>query len=509
MADVPATISEAAEWLRKGRITSLRLTEILLERAHASQDSVAAFITITDESALVAAQRADAELASGVDRGPLHGVPLGIKDIIATVDAPTTANSNVLDPAWGTRDDATVIRKLREAGAVLMGKLGLAEFACGMPDPATGFRIPRNPWDLARSPGGSSSGTGAAIAAGLILGGLGTDTGGSIRNPAGWCGISGIKPTFGRVSKEGCVPLGYSLDNIGPMARTARDCALMLQVLAGYDAADPCSAPVPVPPMTDRLGVRPTSDMREANSGRTPFTRLPRGAAMTVAEDFLAAPLGGSLTGVRIGIPRDAFFTEAALDAEVAETVLSAVNRMAAEGAIVVDLSLPHAPLGDAVLLATMLPEAYAYHEPDLLSRPEVYGKYTRQMLLLGSHYTGADYVQAQRLRSVITSECLSAISDVDVIVVPTALKTAPLLDEVDPERLLRDPIYFTGLWNVTGFPALSICCGFSGAGLPIGLQLVGKPFDEPTLFAVGDQYQQITDWHTRVPALAMEPVLV
>jgi aspartyl-tRNA(Asn)/glutamyl-tRNA(Gln) amidotransferase subunit A len=471
MDHLPATIADAAEWLRDGRITSVELTEALLERAHATQDTVAAFITLTDDAAMAAAARADAEFKAGIDRGPLQGVPLGVKDIIATADAPTTANSNVLDPAWGQRDDATVVRKLRAAGAVLLGKLGLAEFACGMPDPETGFRIPRNPWDLTRSPGGSSSGTGAAVAAGLILGGLGTDTGGSIRNPSGFCGISGIKPTFGRVSKEGCVPLGYSLDNIGPMARTARDCALMLQVLAGYDPADPCSVPVPVPSMTDGLD--------------------------------------GSFAGVRIGIPRDAFFNEPALDAEVAATVLSAVDQMAAAGATVVDLSLPRAPLSDAVLLATMLSEAYAYHEPDLSARPQVYGKYTRQMLLRGAFYSGADYVQAQRLRSVITAECLYAMANVDVIVVPTMLKTAPLLDEMDPERLLKDPIYFTGLWNVTGFPALSVCCGFSDAGLPIGLQLVGKPLDEPTLFAVGDAYQQITSWHARTPVLAMEPVLV
>lgn len=220
---------------------------------------------------MAAARKADADFAAGIDRGPLQGIPLAIKDIISTSDAPTTANSNILDRAWGDRGDAPVTRKLREAGAVLTGKLGLSEFAIGRPDPATGFRIPKNPWNLEHSPGGSSSGTGAAIAAGLILGGLGTDTGGSIRGPSAYNGISGIKPTFGRVSKDGCVPLGYSLDNIGPMARSSRDCALMLQVLAGYDPNDPCSVDVPVPDMT---------------------------GAIT-----------GSLKGLKIGVPRDYFFT--------------------------------------------------------------------------------------------------------------------------------------------------------------------------------------------------------
>src|SRR5207248_2111224 len=208
--------------------------------------------------------------------------------IIATNDAPSTANSRVLDPAWGDRADATVVRKLRDAGAIVLGKLGLHEFAIGWPDPSTGFRIPKNPWDLSRTPGGSSSGTGAAIAAGLILGGLGTDTGGSIRGPASHCGISGLKPTFGRVSKEGCVPLGYSLDNIGPMARTVRDCALLLQVLAGFDPLDPCSVREPVP-------------------------------------DFLTR-LDGSVAGVRIGVNREYFFDGPELNAEVRQAVLAAID---------------------------------------------------------------------------------------------------------------------------------------------------------------------------------------
>src|SRR5438552_9975448 len=268
--DLPANIVEAGELLRGRRASSLELTHELLARAKTSQETIGAFVTFSEESALSAARTADEELAGGVDRGPLQGIPLAVKDIIATSDAPTTANSRVLDPAWGDRADATVVRKLREAGAIVLGKLGLHEFAIGWPDPATGFRIPKNPWDLTRTPGGSSSGTGAAIAAGLILGGLGTDTGGSIRGPAAHCGISGLKPTFGRVSKEGCVPLGYNLDNIGPMARTARDCAVLLQALAGFDPLDPCSAREPVP-------------------------------------DMLAS-LDGSVAGLRIGLNRDYFF---------------------------------------------------------------------------------------------------------------------------------------------------------------------------------------------------------
>jgi aspartyl-tRNA(Asn)/glutamyl-tRNA(Gln) amidotransferase subunit A len=464
--DLPRTITEAGEWLRTRRISSLDLTRELLGRASAAQDTVGAFMTLTEDAALEAARRADDEIRRGLDRGPLHGVPLGIKDILATADAPTTANSRVLDPSWGQRQDATVVRKLRGAGAVILGKLVLHEFAIGWPDPATGLRYARNPWDLARSPGGSSSGTGAAIAAGLILGGLGTDTGGSIRGPAAYCGISGLKPTFGRVSNEGCVPLSYSLDHIGPMARTMRDCAVLLQVLAGFDPLDPCTARVAVP-------------------------------------DY-AADLDGSVRGLRIGLVREHFFDVPELDGEVRQAVLDGVDRLAAAGASVVDVTLPHAAIARTAQRAIMLGEAYAYHLPDLQSRPQLYGKYTRQQITQGALYSAADYVQAQRVRSVIKAEVLAGLSVADVLVMPTMLNVAPRFEGYDPDALRRAPT-FMAIWNLTGLPAASVCCGFSNAGLPIGMQIVGKPFDEAMVLRVGDAYQQLTDWHTRTPEPARQ----
>jgi aspartyl-tRNA(Asn)/glutamyl-tRNA(Gln) amidotransferase subunit A len=463
---LPATLVEAGEALRSGRLSAVALTQELLARAKATQDTIAAFITITEETALAAAQQADTELRSGTDRGPLHGIPLGIKDIIATSDAPTTANSRVLDPAWGNRDDATVVRKLRQAGAVLLGKLALHEFAIGWPDPSTGFRVPKNPWDLARTPGGSSSGTGAAIAGGLILGGLGTDTGGSIRGPAAHCGISGLKPTFGRVSKEGCVPLGYSLDNIGPMARTARDCAVLLQVLAGFDPLDPCSAREPVPDML--------------------------------------ANLNGSLEGVRIGLNRAYFFDVPELNSEVRQAVLAAIDRLAAAGASVIDVPFAHAAIARDAQRVIMFSEAYAYHELDLQERSEKYGKYTRQQIQQGAFFAAADYIQAQRVRALVKAEAEQALAAVDVLITPTMLTVAPTFEGYDPDAMRRQPT-FTGIWNLTGLPALSVCCGFSAAGLPIGMQIVGRAFDEPTVLKVGDAYQLLTDWHTRVPELARE----
>lgn len=463
MPDVPRTIVEAGQWLRSGRITAAVLTEAMLARCHAAQDRLGAFVAITAESAMAAARVADADLARGIDRGPLHGIPIGIKDLLATHDAPTTANSRVLDPAWGNRADATVVRKLRAAGAVALGKLTLHEFAIGWPDPETGFPIAKNPWDPARTPGGSSSGTGAAVAAGLILGGLGSDTGGSIRGPASFCGISGIKPTFGRVSKEGAVPLGYSLDNVGPMARTARDCAIMLEIIAGYDPADPCTVDVPVPSMT--------------------------------------AGLDGALAGVRVGVPHDYFFTAPELDAAVKAAVLAGIDAMRDAGATVVDVDLPHMESAVAAQGVTIRAEAYAYHEADLRAKPEFYGRYTRQRLLGGMLYSSADFVQAQRVRAVVRDAWAAAMRAVDVLVTPTGTSVAQAFAEFDPSSLsaLTSP-GFTGVWNLVGFPALSVGCGFSQAGLPIGMQIVGLPFAEPTVFRVGDAYQRITDWHTRAP---------
>jgi len=467
VTETPITIAEAASWLRAGRITSVALTEAMLARAHAAQASLGAFNVITDETALAAARAADAAFAAGIDRGPLQGIPLGIKDLLATRDAPTTANSRVLDPAWGQRDDATVVRKLREAGAVLMGKLVLSEYAIGWPDPDTGFPIPRNPWNPAHFPGGSSSGTGVAVSAGLILGGLGSDTGGSVRGPASFCGISGLKVTFGLVSKEGAVPLGYTLDSIGPMTRTARDCALMMDVMAGYDPADPSSANVPLPSYADALT--------------------------------------GSLAGVRVGLPSAYFFDNPEVDGEVRAAVLAGIEAMRAAGAKIVPIEIPYLAEGRTAQRVAMIAEAYAYHLPDLRARPHLYGKYTRLSFLQGAMYTAADYVQAQRMRSVMRDTCIAVMADVDVVVTPTSPKVAPRYDEYDPDSSVTAPS-FTGYWNSTGMPALSVPCGFSN-GLPIGMQIIGSPFTDDTVLAVGDAYQQITDWHLRLPDVpALKP---
>jgi aspartyl-tRNA(Asn)/glutamyl-tRNA(Gln) amidotransferase subunit A len=474
MSELPRTIVEAADLLRNGQLSAVELTEGCLARSHAAQESMEAFLYIADEAALAAARQADADFAAGIDKGPLQGIPLGIKDIIATVDGPTTANSKVLDPAWGAGRDATVMKKLRAAGAIMFGKTGLWEFATGWPDPDHGFPIARNPWDVTRTPGGSSSGTGTAIAAGLLPAGLGTDTGGSVRGPAAYCGISGIKQTFGLVSKEGCVPLGYSLDNIGPMAHTVEDCAIMLQIMAGYDPLDACTVDRPVADMT--------------------------------------ALLDGSVAGVRIGVPYDYFFSVPELNPEMKAAALAALKALEAAGATLVDVSIPHAP--DARIAQRPIggSEAFAYHEVDMRTKSHLYGKYTRRVLQSNALFSGADYVQANRVRSIIKAECnavfrsgLGADGDgVDVMIVPTQLGPAPTFAEYDPDSMLTGPT-FMSIWNLVGLPALAIPCGFTTSTLPLSIQIVGRAFDEPTVFKVGDAYQRITDWHQRTPEMTWE----
>src|ERR1700716_3550411 len=311
MTDLPLTIKAAASALRAGQITSAELTAGLLDRIEHLNPRLGAFIAVTGDTALAAAQQADADLAKGIDKGPLQGIPLGVKDIIATRDAPTTANSHILDPAWGADWEAPVVERLRAAGAVIVGKTVTSEFACGAPDPDNGFPMPKNPWNLEHSAAGSSAGTGIAVAAGLVLGGLGTDTGGSVRGPASANGHTGLKVTFGRVPKFGCVPLGYSLDSIGPMARTAWDCAALLKVMAGYDPRDPT-------------------------------------AAQAVVADYPAA-LTGQLQGLRIGIPSTYFFDTPGLDPEVKAAVLAGVEMLKGAGAVVREVTIPYPDIAKTV----------------------------------------------------------------------------------------------------------------------------------------------------------------
>ncbi|WP_433193083.1 amidase [Nocardia sp. CA-107356] len=455
------TITDAAAALRAGETTSVELVRAAFDATDAHDERVGAYITRFDEAALAAAATADAELAAGVDRGPLHGIPIGVKDVIATDEATTTAQSLVLDRSWGDRGDAPVVARLRAAGAVITGKTSTNEFALGFPDPDKPFPIPRNPWDLECYPGGSSSGTGAGVAAGMFLGGLGTDTGGSMRSPATNCGITALKPTYGRVPKSGSVPLAYSYDHIGPMARSAADCAAMTAVLAGHDASDPTSVDRPV-------------------------------------EDYLTA-LTGTLDGVRIGLDplldRSAFVVP-----ELSDVLTAAVDVLRSAGATVVPVRLPLYEELTAATIIGMAAEPYAYHRPDLQTRWADYCIGTRLAVSAGALVPAGDYVQAQRVRRVGQHKVAELFTDVDLIITPTSACGAMKWETLSFADIFNS--LYTPYWNAVGNPVMSVPMGFTVDGLPLGLQIIGKPFDEAGVLGAGHAYQQRTDWHLCVPEL-------
>ena len=457
------TITDATAALRAGEVTSVELVQAAIDAADAWEPELGTFITRYVEQSLEAASAADATLAAGGPVGPLHGIPLGIKDIITTAEGPTTAQSVAHDPT-SMSGDAVVVARLRAAGVVVTGKTSTMEFACGLPDASKPFPVPRNPWDLATWPGGSSSGTGSGVAAGLFLGGLGTDTGGSIRIPSAFCGITGLMPTFGRVPKSGCVPLGYSLDHIGPMARSARDCALMLSVLAGHDASDLSAVDVPVP-------------------------------------DYLAG-LTGELTGVRIGVDRLSRVSGDGADPALAGVLDAALSAFESVGATVVEVEVPmHDELVGA-LGVIAAGETLAYHLPDAQARLADYVASNRQMLGKNAFYTGADYVQAQRVRRLGHRAITALYDEVDLVLTPTHSIGAVRLDELGEDLSRWFRYIHTSYWDVTGNPVASVPAGFTAVGLPLGIQLAGRPFDEATVLRAADAYQQVTDHHLQRPRL-------
>lgn len=464
MITVPLTIEEAAVALRAGDVSSIELTEAALARVTALNDQVGAFLAV-NESARAQAEAADAAFAAGTDRGPLQGIPFGLKDLLATRDQPTTANSLVLDPGWGDGYDSVVSERLRESGAVIMGKLVLSEFAIGGPDEEKPFPIPHNPWNLERSAAGSSSGTGVAVSTGMVLGGIGTDTGGSVRGPASFNGHSGLKVTFGRVPKWGCVPLGYTLDTIGPMARSAWDCAAILNVIAGYDARD--------------------------------FT-----ASTESVDDYLNG-IDAGVVGLRVGVPTEYFFNHPELQDDQKAATEAVIAKLADLGAEIREVNLPHSDLAKEANTVTMLGEALAYHRPAMGSRRwSDYSSSTRMTIGQATLFSASDYVQAQRFRSWYALEASKLMAEVDVLVTPTGPETAPLVSEnSDLVRRIRQPSYMAP-FNLLGYPALAIPAGFSDGGMPFSAQIVGPPFGEALVLQAGHAYQQETDWHLEVPPI-------
>jgi aspartyl-tRNA(Asn)/glutamyl-tRNA(Gln) amidotransferase subunit A len=466
----PWTIRSLGAALRDGSATSESVVTALFEAADELDGQLGVYLARFDETAIAAARRADAELAAGNDRGPMHGIPVGVKDILSTDEGPTSCQSKVLPTSWGDRGDGPVVRRLRDAGAVVMGKLTTMEYANGRPARDMAFPLPRNPWDTDRWTGGSSSGSGGGVASGLMLGALGTDTGGSIRLPASYCGITGHKPTHGLVPKSGCFPLGYTFDHVGPLCRSAWDCAAMLGVIAGHDPSDRTSVP-------------------------------------TDAVDYVAAladvAAGGSpLAGSRIGLLTNASIRDFSADWtwDALEEALGVLRQLGAETVEV------EAPLYDELHAATFLAlqaEAYAYHHNWLVERWGDYGRPTRLTLAMGAMISGGDLAQCMRVRQagrerileLMDGAGLTALASPMTGYAATAFSGAP--KEAIAARANHSPV-----WNGTGFPALALPMGFDPDGLPLSLQLITRPFDDVTALRLGHAYQQATDWHTRQPAL-------
>jgi aspartyl-tRNA(Asn)/glutamyl-tRNA(Gln) amidotransferase subunit A len=450
------TIAEAAKAFRARTVSPVELTRHLLERSERLQETLHAFVTLTPEIGLTQARAAEAAFLRGDDPGPLAGVPLGYKDIYYTKGVRTTAGSH-LHEQFVPDFDATTVRLLNEAGAVMLGKLTTWEFAGGGADITQSyFPSARNPWDVTRSPYGSSSGSGAAVAAGLVCGALGTDTGGSIRFPAAACGVAGHKPTYGLCSRWGVFPASWSLDHTGPLARTVEDCAIMLNTLAAYDPHDPASASAP-------------------------------------AEDY-AAGLDRSIAGLRVGLPTPDYFE--GCHPEVLSALNASVDVLASLGAVVTTVTLPERT-------SFVSAEGHAYHRADLLETPELYGPNYSQRSLSSGLYFASEYIQTLRQRSMLKEQMRQIMVEVDVVVMPTLPMPAQTMEEA-AKSPVGSPmnLSFARLFNQTGLPSLSIPNGFSSDGLPLSLLISGRPFADSTVLRVGHAFEQATDWHLRRPVL-------
>ena len=456
------SLAEASAGIAAGTLSPIALTEAALARIAALDPKLNAFITITADRARRAAATAEAEIKAGRKRGPLHGIPYALKDIYDAAGIRTTAHSKLLIDNVA-REDATTTAKLEAAGMVLLGKLSTHEFARGGPTDVLPFPNAKNPWNTAHFAGGSSSGSAVAVASGMVGLAMGSDTGGSIRLPATFCGLVGLKATYGVISRRGVVPLSFTLDHAGPLTRTVEDCALAMQVLAGYDPGDPGSAREAVP-------------------------------------DY-SADLRKGVAGLTIGRAR-AYDIEAGVDAEMMAAVDAAAEKWRALGATIVDVVLPSKQRMDACIQTILLAEGFAIHGEWLRTRPQDYGRVTRERLMMGAFVTGGEYVQAQRLRRIITAEVDAVLAGCDAILCAGNPTAAPRVVDVDEGPFRRShPI--TGPFNATGHPGLALPCGFGASGLPLGLQLIGRSYGEAMLLRIAQAYEQAAGWLACRPELA------
>jgi len=456
-------LSTAARQIAARELSPVELLDSVLGRIKAVDGKVGAFACVTADLARVAAKQAQEEISAGGYRGPLHGIPVGIKDLYETAGIPTTSSSAVRADYVPTADCA-VVEQLTAAGMVMVGKTHTHEFAYGAVTPTT-----RNPWDLERIPGGSSGGSGAAVAAGMCLVGMGSDTGGSIRIPAALCGTVGLKPTYGRVSRRGVASLSWSLDHVGPLTRNVRDAALVLQATAGHDRADPACVDVPVP-------------------------------------DYDAG-LGAGVAGLRIGIPSNFYFDR--VEPEVEQAVRAAADLLVSLGATLHEVTIPLTEAIGGALWGIMVPEASAYHQLMLRERGELYTDDVRLFLEAGELVLATDYIKALRVRTLMQRAWAAMFDDIDVLLAPTVPVVAPAAGATEivwpdghAEGVTAAMVRLSAPANLTGLPALSLPVGTSASGLPLGMQVLGRPFAESTLLALGQAYETASGHVGQVAAL-------
>ena len=463
MTAIP-TVADAHRAFAARTLSPVDLATASLDRIRRLDPGLHAFLVVTEDRALADARASEARWSVGAPLGPLDGIPVAHKDIYETAGIATTAHSRLLENNVPTRD-ATVVRQWRAAGTVMLGKLATHEFAFGGPS----FDLPwppvRNPWDPAHFTAGSSSGTAAAVAAGMILGGTGSDTGGSIRGPAALCGLAGIKPTYGLCSRAGVLPLAFSMDHTGPMAWTVEDCAFLLQAMAAPDPEDPASAPAQPP------------------------------------VDYVAACRRG-VRGLRIGVAREWFTRDHPVTPATLAAIEGAADTFRAAGATVADVALPSLADFAACGYVIMTTEAYALHEPWLRTRHGEYGELLRDRITLAALVSGADYLQAQRKRRELCAAMAAAMGDCDILLTAAATGEAPPIDSV-PKWASFDRPGLTMPFNVTGQPALTVCAGYGERGLPVAIQLAGRPFADAAVLAAGHAYEAAHPWRQRRPALA------
>ena len=466
MSDITElSIAELAQGYRDKSFSPVDAARAYFARIAQHNDKVNAFVTLCEEDALAEAKQAETEIAAGQWRGPMHGIPIGHKDLYQTAGVRSTAGSRVLENHVPD-SDATGVARLKQAGAVMLGKLNTHEFAYGPTNDSSMFGPCRNPWDPTRFSGGSSGGSGAAVALRLCAGATGSDTGGSIRMPSACCGITGLKPTYGRTSRAGIYPLCWTMDHSGPMTRSAEDAALMFQPMPGPDGRDAAVANRAVP-------------------------------------DYAAA-LDGDIKGLRIGVPTHYFFDRAI--PEIAEAAQNAIAVLEGLGAEVREVDIAYIDHAAAAALVLYLSEGTAYHDDHIATIGELYTDQVRLFLEIGNYVLAKDYLHAQRYRTLLGHAMADVLAEVDVLAMPSLPITAqPLGQEEIDIRGETDSVFGAILRNtepfdLTGLPALVVPCGIASDGMPMSLQIAGRPFDEAGLFKIGHAFQQASDWHTRRP---------